>query len=133
MTVEFGLKVSTDNKTIELPENITKCPLFKEDSKFVKVVLENIIDEKKRQRNNKKKNWNNYLEEKILADERAFELEKVKLSCENHESITASTNKSDSTLLAGLIWRKFYRTLIQKGIVWVCILILYCLKDKRIN
>lgn len=44
MSVELGLEVSADDKVIELLEKITKCPLFMEDTAFVKGVLENITD-----------------------------------------------------------------------------------------
>lgn len=80
-----------DKKNFELRENIIKCLLFNEDSEFVKNVFKNIIDYKKKKKRWTKRGTKQLLEENHLSDERAFELEKLKLSCENHcRILTAS-------------------------------------------
>lgn len=110
------LKINADDKVIELRENISKFLLFKEDFELFKVALENITDDRKKIDEREEGERKQLLEEKHLADERAFEMEKLKLSSSNHDSIlTASSKHSESTLLH-VDLKKFYCFLILKRI-----------------
>lgn len=65
LAVKLGLEVSTDDKVIGLREKITKCPLFKKYSEFVKCVLENIIDERKGGKEREEKGRKQSLEKSV--------------------------------------------------------------------
>ncbi|GFS82340.1 uncharacterized protein TNCV_3340551 [Trichonephila clavipes] len=99
---ELLVSVTSEDKIIDLREKITSCTFFQNNEQFVKEMLDNIVDERKsleietlkkieREEALKKIEREDALkkierEDKCLADQRAFELEKLKLQAQNPSS-----------------------------------------------
>ncbi|GFW07370.1 uncharacterized protein TNCV_865421 [Trichonephila clavipes] len=99
---ELRVSVTLEDKIIDLHEKITSCTFFQNNEQFVKEMLDNIVDERKsleietlkkieREEALKKIEREDALkkierEDKCLADQRAFELEKLKLQAQKSSS-----------------------------------------------
>ncbi|GFT17795.1 transposon Ty3-I Gag-Pol polyprotein [Trichonephila clavipes] len=100
---ELRVSVTLEDKIIDLREKITSCTFFQNNEQFVKEMLDNIVDERKsleieavkkieREDALKKIEW----EDKCLADQRAFELEKLKLQAQNPPASVGNSSQMDS-------------------------------------
>ncbi|GFX92676.1 retrovirus-related Pol polyprotein from transposon 412 [Trichonephila clavipes] len=78
---ELRVSVTLEDKIIDLREKITSCTFFQNNEQFVKEMLDNIVDERKSLEIEALKKIER--EDKFLADQRAFELEKLKLQAQN--------------------------------------------------
>ncbi|GFT81389.1 uncharacterized protein TNCV_3672711 [Trichonephila clavipes] len=78
---ELRVSVTLEDKIIDLREKITSCTFFQNNEQFVKEMLDNIVDERKSLEVEALKKIER--EDKCLADQRAFELEKLKLQAPN--------------------------------------------------
>ncbi|GFX50349.1 transposon Ty3-I Gag-Pol polyprotein [Trichonephila clavipes] len=78
---ELRVSVSLEDKIIDLHEKITSCTFFQNNEHFVKEMIDNIVDERKSLEVEALKKIER--EDKCLADQRAFELEKLKLQAQN--------------------------------------------------
>ncbi|GFY04882.1 retrovirus-related Pol polyprotein from transposon 297 [Trichonephila clavipes] len=78
---ELRVSVTLEDKIIYLREKITSCTFFQNNEQFVKEMLDNIVDERKSLEVEALKKIER--EDKCLADQRAFELEKLKLQAQN--------------------------------------------------
>ncbi|GFS67583.1 uncharacterized protein TNCV_4362911 [Trichonephila clavipes] len=74
---ELRVSVTLEDKIIDLREKITSCTFFQNNEQFVKEMLDNIVDERKSLEIEALKKIER--EDNFLADQRAFELEKLKL------------------------------------------------------
>ncbi|GFW52880.1 slit-like protein [Trichonephila clavipes] len=74
---ELRVSVTLEDKIIDIREKITSCTFFQNNEQFVKEMLDNIVDERKSLEIEALKKIER--EDKFLADQRAFELEKLKL------------------------------------------------------
>ncbi|GFS88292.1 transposon Ty3-I Gag-Pol polyprotein [Trichonephila clavipes] len=91
---ELRVSVTLEDKIIDLREKITSCTFFQNNEHFVKEMLDNIVDERKTLEVEalKKIEW----EDKCLADQRAFELEKLKLKAQNLPASVGNSSQMDS-------------------------------------
>ncbi|GFT79986.1 transposon Tf2-9 polyprotein [Trichonephila clavipes] len=78
---ELRVSVTLEDKIIDLREKITSCTFFQNNEQVVKEMLDNIVDERKSLEIEALKKIER--EDKCLADQRAFELEKLKLQAQN--------------------------------------------------
>ncbi|GFW88076.1 retrovirus-related Pol polyprotein from transposon 412 [Trichonephila clavipes] len=78
---ELRVSVTLEDKIIDLREKITSCTFFQNNEQFVKEMLDNIVDERKSLEVEALKKIER--EDKCLADQREFELEKLKLQAQN--------------------------------------------------
>ncbi|GFY55275.1 transposon Ty3-I Gag-Pol polyprotein [Trichonephila inaurata madagascariensis] len=76
---ELRVSATLDDRIIDLREKITTCTFFKDNEQFIKEMLDNIAEERKSLEAIKKIERKN----KGLAEQRAFELEKLKLQAQN--------------------------------------------------
>ncbi|GFW60222.1 SCAN box domain-containing protein [Trichonephila clavipes] len=109
---ELRVSVTLEDKIIDLREKITSCTFFQNNEQFVKEMLDNIVDERKsleiealkkieREEALKKIEREDALkkierEDKCLADQRAFELEKLKLQAQNPPASVGNSSQMDS-------------------------------------
>ncbi|GFY75242.1 retrovirus-related Pol polyprotein from transposon 412 [Trichonephila inaurata madagascariensis] len=78
---ELRVSVTLEDKIIDLREKINSCTFFQDNEQFMKEMLDNIVDERKSLEVEDIKKIER--EDKCLADQRAFELEKLKLQAQN--------------------------------------------------
>lgn len=81
LALELRVPCTSDDKIIDLRDKITNCTLFKADEQFIKETLNNIVEERKTLEDEEKRKLER--EDRRLAEERAFELEKLKLQTQN--------------------------------------------------
>ncbi|GFX73905.1 SCAN box domain-containing protein [Trichonephila clavipes] len=100
---ELRVSVTLEDKIIDLREKITSCTFFLNNEQVVKEMLDNIVDErksleiealKKIEREDALKKIER--EDKCLADQRAFELEKLKLQAQNPPASVGNSSQMDS-------------------------------------
>ncbi|GFW59886.1 retrovirus-related Pol polyprotein from transposon 412 [Trichonephila clavipes] len=91
---ELRVSVTLEDKIIDLREKITSYTFFQNNEQFVKEMLDNIVDERKSLEVEalKKIEW----EDKFLADQRALELEKLKLQAQNPPASVGNSSQMDS-------------------------------------
>ncbi|GFV13975.1 SCAN box domain-containing protein [Trichonephila clavipes] len=87
-------KCPKKDKIIDLREKITSCTFFQNNEQVVKEVLDNIVDERKSLEIEALKKIER--EDKCLADQRAFELEKLKLQAQNPPASVGNSSQMDS-------------------------------------
>ncbi|CAL1262124.1 unnamed protein product [Larinioides sclopetarius] len=92
LALELRLDVTSNDKIIDLHDKITKSTFFKNNEQFVKDQFNNNVDERKKLEEAEVKKVES--ENQRLAEERAFELEKLRLQNQNS---TANTSPIDST------------------------------------
>ena len=99
MASELGISVTTDNKIVDFREKITKCKFFIDDNEFVKDTFTTIVEDRKKQEEVEEKRLQieekRAYEEKQLAQERAYEIEKLRLQVQNRDTVTATSTHSD--------------------------------------
>ncbi|GFT49507.1 retrovirus-related Pol polyprotein from transposon 412 [Trichonephila clavipes] len=91
---ELRVSVTLEDKIIDLREKITSCTFFQNNEQFVKEMLDNIVDERKSLEIEALKKVER--EDKFLADQRAFELEKLKLQAQNPPASVGNSSQMDS-------------------------------------
>ncbi|GFU48429.1 transposon Ty3-I Gag-Pol polyprotein [Trichonephila clavipes] len=91
---ELRVSVTLEDKIIDLREKITSCTFFQNNEQFVKEMLDNIVDERKSLEIEALKKIER--EDKFLADQRAFELEKLKLQAQNPPASVGNSSQMDS-------------------------------------
>ncbi|GBM77541.1 hypothetical protein AVEN_86583-1 [Araneus ventricosus] len=91
---ELRIHITSNDKIIHLHDKITKSTLFKDNEQFVKDTFNNIVDERKKLEEAEVKKVET--EKKRLAEERAFELEKLRLQNQNSTAITANASPIDT-------------------------------------
>ncbi|GFV48800.1 transposon Tf2-6 polyprotein [Trichonephila clavipes] len=91
---ELRVSVTLEDKIIDLREKITSCTFFQNNEQFVKEMLDNIVDERKSLEIDALKKIER--EDKFLADQRAFELEKLKLQAQNPPASVGNSSQMDS-------------------------------------
>ncbi|GFY09332.1 retrovirus-related Pol polyprotein from transposon 412 [Trichonephila clavipes] len=91
---ELRVSVTLEDKIIDLREKITSCTFFQNNEQFVKEMLDNIVDERKSLEIEALKKIER--EDKFLADQRAFELEKLKLQVQNPPASVGNSSQMDS-------------------------------------
>ncbi|GFW05609.1 hypothetical protein TNCV_4003111 [Trichonephila clavipes] len=91
---ELRVSVTLEDKIIGLREKITSCTFFQNNEQFVKEMLDNIVDERKSLEIEALKKIER--EDKCLADQRAFELEKLKLQAQNPPASVGNSSQMDS-------------------------------------
>ncbi|GFX42991.1 retrovirus-related Pol polyprotein from transposon 412 [Trichonephila clavipes] len=91
---ELRVSVTLEDKIIDLREKITSCTFFQNNEQFVKEMLDNIVDERKSLEIEALKEIER--EDKFLADQRAFELEKLKLQAQNPPASVGNSSQMDS-------------------------------------
>ncbi|GBL53817.1 hypothetical protein AVEN_198863-1, partial [Araneus ventricosus] len=74
---ELRIDVTSHDKIIDLHDKITKSTFFKDNEQFVKDTFNNVVDERKKLEEAEVKKVET--EKQHLAEERAFELEKLRL------------------------------------------------------
>ncbi|GFT92137.1 transposon Ty3-I Gag-Pol polyprotein [Trichonephila clavipes] len=91
---ELRVSVTLEDKIMDLREKITSCTFFHNNEQFVKEMLDNIVDERKSFEVEALKiiEW----EDKCLADQRVFELEKLKLQAQNPPASVGNSSQMDS-------------------------------------
>ncbi|GFS83725.1 transposon Ty3-I Gag-Pol polyprotein [Trichonephila clavipes] len=94
LTSELRVSVTLEDKIIDLREKITSCTFFQNNEQFVKEMLDNIVDERKSLEVEALKKIER--EDKCLADQRAFELEKLKLQAQNPPASVGNSSQMDS-------------------------------------
>ncbi|GBN81066.1 hypothetical protein AVEN_114167-1 [Araneus ventricosus] len=90
---ELHIDVTSNDKIIDLHDKITKSTFFKDNEQFVKDTFNNIADERKKLEEAEVKKVET--EKQHLAEERAFELEKLRLQNQNSTAITANASPID--------------------------------------
>ncbi|GFV86054.1 retrovirus-related Pol polyprotein from transposon 412 [Trichonephila clavipes] len=93
LAIELRVSVTLEDKIIDLHEKITSCTFFQNNEQFVKEMLDNIVDERKSLEVEALKKIER--EDKCLADQRAFELEKLKLKAQNLPSSVGNSSQMD--------------------------------------
>ncbi|GBO16400.1 hypothetical protein AVEN_70384-1 [Araneus ventricosus] len=91
---ELRIDVTSNDKIIDLHDKITKSTFFKDNEQFVKDAFNNIVDERKKLEEAEVKKVET--EKQRLAEERAFELEKLRLQNHNSTAITANASPIDT-------------------------------------
>ncbi|GFY11925.1 retrovirus-related Pol polyprotein from transposon 412 [Trichonephila clavipes] len=91
---ELRVSVTLEDKIIDLREKITSCTFFQNNEQFVKEMLDNIVDERKSLELEALKKIER--EDKCLADQRAFEIEKLKLQAQNPPASVGNSSQMDS-------------------------------------
>ncbi|GBM20240.1 hypothetical protein AVEN_216659-1 [Araneus ventricosus] len=91
---ELRIDVTSHDKIIDLHDKITKSTFFKDNEQFVKDAFNNIVDERKKLEEAEVKKVET--EKQRLAEERAFELEKLRLQNHNSTAITANASPIDT-------------------------------------
>ncbi|GFW05651.1 retrovirus-related Pol polyprotein from transposon 412 [Trichonephila clavipes] len=91
---ELRVSVTLEDKIIDLREKITSCTFFQNNEQFVKEMLNNNVDERKSLEIEALKKIER--EDKFLADQRAFELEKLKLQAQNPPASVGNSSQMDS-------------------------------------
>ncbi|GFW44292.1 retrovirus-related Pol polyprotein from transposon 412 [Trichonephila clavipes] len=91
---ELRVSVTLEDKIIDLREKITSCTFFQNNEQFVKEMLDNIVDERKSLEIEALKKIER--EDTFLADQRAFELEKLKLQAQNPPASVGNSSQMDS-------------------------------------
>ncbi|GFT91672.1 SCAN box domain-containing protein [Trichonephila clavipes] len=91
---ELRVSVTLEDKIIDLREKITLCTFFQNNEQFVKEMLDNIVDVRKSLEIEALKKIER--EDKFLADQRAFELEKLKLQAQNPPASVGNSPQMDS-------------------------------------
>ncbi|GFW17414.1 retrovirus-related Pol polyprotein from transposon 297 [Trichonephila clavipes] len=91
---ELRVSVTFEDKIIDLREKITSCTFFQNNEMFVKEMLDNIVDGRKSLEVETLKKIER--EDKCLADQRAFELEKLKLQAQNPPASVGNSSQMDS-------------------------------------
>ncbi|GFS92353.1 uncharacterized protein TNCV_411091 [Trichonephila clavipes] len=91
---ELRVSVTLEDKIIDLREKIISCAFFHNNEQFVKELLDNILDERKSFEVEALKKIER--EDKCLADQRAFELEKLKLQAQNPPASVGNSSQMDS-------------------------------------
>ncbi|GFW00702.1 transposon Ty3-I Gag-Pol polyprotein [Trichonephila clavipes] len=91
---ELRVSVTLEDKIIDLREKITSCTFFQNNEQFEKEMLDNIVDERKSLEIESLKKIER--EDKFLADQRAFELEKLKLQAQNPPASVGNSSQMDS-------------------------------------
>ncbi|GFS60846.1 uncharacterized protein TNIN_83901 [Trichonephila inaurata madagascariensis] len=89
---ELRVSVTLEDKIIDLREKINSCTFFQDNEQFMKEMLDNIVDERKSLEVEDIKKIER--EDKCLADQRAFELEKLKLQAQNPPASILHSNGS---------------------------------------
>ncbi|CAL1296274.1 unnamed protein product [Larinioides sclopetarius] len=95
LALELRLDLTSNDKIIDLHDKITKSTFFKNNEQFVKDQFNNIVDERNKLEEAEVKKVES--ENQRLAEERAFELEKLRLQNQNSTATTANTSPIDST------------------------------------
>ncbi|GBM59526.1 hypothetical protein AVEN_24126-1 [Araneus ventricosus] len=91
---ELRIDVTSNDKIIDLHDKITKSTFFKDNEQFVKDTFNNIVDERKKLEEAEAKKVET--EKQRLAEERAFEFEKLRLQIHNSTAITANASPIDT-------------------------------------
>ncbi|GFT54603.1 integrase catalytic domain-containing protein [Trichonephila clavipes] len=81
LAIELRVAVTSDDKIIDLREKITACTFFMDNEQFEKEMLDNIVEERKSLEDEAIKKIERG--DKCLAEQRAFDLEKLKLQAQN--------------------------------------------------
>ncbi|GFX73908.1 uncharacterized protein TNCV_397191 [Trichonephila clavipes] len=128
---ELRVSVTLEDKIIDLREKITSCTFFLNNEQVVKEMLDNIVDErksleiealKKIEREDALKKIER--EDKYLADQRAFELEKLKLQAQNPPASVGNSSQMDSkhdTLNIGVVDKWPFVGLKLSSPKWMCL------------
>ncbi|GFU05452.1 transposon Ty3-I Gag-Pol polyprotein [Trichonephila clavipes] len=95
LATELRVSVISDDKIIDLREKITTCTFFKDYEQFVKEMRDNIVEKRKSLEVEAIKKIER--KDKCLAEQRAFELEKLKLQAQNPPASADNSLQMDSS------------------------------------
>ena len=99
LALELRLEVTDDDKIVDLRDKIIQCALFKDDNQFVKDTFNNIVEERKKVEDAEEKRLEQEELKKRLAEERAFELEKLQLQAQQRDPTAVKVTNIDSNSL----------------------------------